>query len=223
MNENRSRPNWFKNFTLAILSVLSVAFITGCSIFGIRTAEEAPYKVLEAYGEFEIREYNELVIAETQVNASFGEAGRTAFNRLFGYISGENVPQTKIAMTAPVMADERAKPEGDKLAMTSPVIGEKQDMAWRYIFVLPAGYTLENAPIPSDPLVKISVMPSKKVAVLRYSGLRGDKSIRQKSDELIDWIQLRGLKIESKPRFAGYDPPWTLPFLRRNEVLIDVK
>ena len=223
MKKRDIKSKWTKEPIASILGALFVFILTGCSVFGLRTSEEATYKVLGKYGQFEIREYDARVIVETDVNAPFDEAGKIAFNRLFGYISGENVAQTKIAMTAPVMAKERDGSEGKKIAMTSPVIGEKRDMGWRYIFVLPEGYTLETAPIPSDPLVKLSVMPSKKVAAIRYSGSRGEKSIRQKSDELVNWIQLRGLEIESKPRSAGYDPPWTLPFLRRNEVMIDVK
>lgn len=217
------RIKWNRKLISFIFAFSGVVLLAGCSVFGIRTSEEVSYRVIEEYGQFEIREYDELVVVATDVSAPFDKAGNIAFKRLFGYISGDNVAQTKIAMTAPVMAKERNVPEGEKIAMTSPVIGEKQDMGWRYIFILPAGYTPENAPIPSDPMVKLSVMPSKKVAVLRYSGLRKEKSIRKKSDELVNWIQLRGLTIESKPRSAGYDPPWTLPFFRRNEVMIDVE
>lgn len=223
MKKRDIRSKWTRELIACILGALGFVMVTGCSVFGIRTAEQATYKVLGEHGQFEIRAYDERVVVETDVNASFDEAGKIAFDRLFGYISGENVAQAKIAMTAPVMANERDRPEGKKIAMTSPVIGEKRDMDWRYIFVLPESYTLETAPIPSDPLVKLSVMPSKKVAVIRYSGSRGEKSIHQKSDELVYWIQSNGLEIESKPRSAGYDPPWTLPFLRRNEVMIDVK
>ena len=217
------RMKWNRIIIACILGAAGVFFSTGCSVFGIRTSEEAGYRVIGEYGQFEIRDYDELVVVETDVNSPFAEAGSIAFNRLFDYISGENVAQKKIAMTAPVMAKKGNMPEGKKIAMTSPVIGEKMDIGWRYIFVLPASYTLESAPAPSDPLVKLSVMPRKKVAVIRYSGSRGEKSIRQKSDALVDWIQSKGLEINSKPRSAGYDPPWTLPFFRRNEVMIDVK
>ena len=185
--------------------------------------EKTPYDVVRKTKRFELRDYPTYIVAETVVDGTLEDAGNKAFNRLFGYISGENIAQTKIAMTAPVMAKKKNMPEGEKITMTSPVIGEKRDVGWRYAFVLPAGYTLESAPVPSDPLVKLSVMPRKKVAVIRYSGSRGEKSIRQKSDELANWIQSRGLELKSNPRSAGYDPPWTLPFLRRNEVMIDVK
>jgi hypothetical protein len=144
-------------------------------------------------------------------------------NRLFGYISGENISETKIAMTAPVLAKEGGAIEGEKIAMTSPVLGERQGTGWRYAFVLPQSYTLDNAPLPSNPEVKLAVIPGKKVAVIRYSGTWKEETIREKTGDLVDWIQLNGQEPISEPRFAGYDPPWTLPFLRRNEVMVDIK
>ncbi|MDX2445586.1 MAG: heme-binding protein [Desulfobacterales bacterium] len=205
------------------VAVFCFIFVTGCSVVGIRTTEEAIYTVLAEYDPIEIREYEELIVVETDVNASYDEAGNIAFKKLFGYISGENVSQSKIAMTAPVISKERNPGTGEKVAMTSPVIGEKQGQGWRYSFVLPAGYTLETAPLPTNPEVNLAVIPRKKVAVIRYSGLWREPAMREKSDELVEWIQTNGLESLSTPRSAGYDPPWTLPFLRRNEILIDVK
>lgn len=213
------------NTQLKAFSIAAICFFfaTGCSFFGIRTSEEASYKVLSKQGQIELRQYDELVVVETDVNASFDEAGKIAFKRLFGYISGENVDKTKIAMTAPVLAEGGGAIKGEKIPMTRPVFGERQDTDWRYAFVLPEDYTSDNAPLPSNPEVKLSVIPAKKVAVIRYSGTWKEEAIREKSGELVDWIQLNGHEPESEPRFAGYDPPWTLPFLRRNEVMIDIK
>ena len=125
-------------------------------------------------------------------------------------------------MTAPVMAKEGDTPAGDKIPMTSPVLGERQAGGWRYSFVLPAGYTLENAPLPSNPDITLAMIPGKKVAVIRYSGSWKEQTMREKSEELVEWIQASGFQILSRPRSARYDPPWTLPFLRRNEIMIDV-
>ena len=91
-----------------------------------------------------------------------------------------------------------------------------------YSFVLPASYTLETTPLPSNPEVKLAVIPRKKVAVIRYAGSWKEQTMREKSEELDEWIQANGLKRLSKPRSARYDPPWTLPFLRRNEIMIDI-
>jgi effector-binding domain-containing protein len=121
------------------------------------------------------------------------------------------------------MAKEGNASKGETIAMTSPVLGEKQDKGWRYAFVLPAGYTLENAPLPSHSDVKLGVIPRKKVAVIRYSGSWNERSMREKSEEIVKWAQVNGFELLSKPRSAGYDPPWTLPFLRRNEIMLDIK
>jgi len=208
---------------VAVLGAICVSFLTtGCSFFGIRTSELASYKVIEESDPIEIREYDELVVVETFVNTDYEEAGTIAFKKLFAYISGENISKSKIAMTAPVMSKEGDASAGDKIPMTSPVLGQRQAQGWRYSFVLPSGYTLEKAPLPSNPDVKLALIPGKKVAVIRYSGSWKEQTMREKSEELVEWVQANGFEVLSKPRSARYDPPWTLPFLRRNEVMIDV-
>ena len=218
--------NFFKlkrSSVVAVISAICVSFFTtGCSFFGIRNTEEAGYAVIDERDQIEIREYDELVVVETFVNTDYEEAGTIAFKKLFAYISGENISKTKISMTAPVMSKEGDAPEGDKIPMTSPVLGQRQAKGWRYSFVLPTGYTLEAAPLPSDPEVKLAVIPRKKVAVIRYSGSWKEQTMREKSEKLVEWIQTNGLERLSSPRSARYDPPWTLPFLRRNEIMIDV-
>jgi hypothetical protein len=214
---------WKRPSVAAVLSAICLSFITtGCTFFGIRTSEEANYNVIGKRGQIEIREYDALVVVETYVNAGYDKAGNIAFKKLFAYISGENLSKTKIAMTAPVMSKEGSAVDGDKIPMTSPVLSERQVKGWRYSFVLPASYTLDNAPLPSNPDVKLAVIPRKKVAVIRYSGSWKEQIMSEKSEELDEWIQANGLKRLSKPRSARYDPPWTLPVLRRNEIMIDV-
>jgi SOUL heme-binding protein len=217
-----TKSRFMKQSMAVILGTIGIFSTTGCSLVGIRTSEEANYGVLKKYDQIEIREYDALVVVETYVNADYEEAGTMAFKKLFAYISGENLSKTKIAMTAPVMSKKGHAVAGDKIPMTSPVISERQDEGWRYSFVLPAGYTLENAPLPSNPDVKLAAVPRKKAAVIRYSGSWEEQTMRQKSKELIEWIRANGLERLSTPRSAGYDPPWTLPFLRRNEIMIDV-
>ncbi len=107
--------------------------------------------------------------------------------------------------------------------MTTPVVGQKQEDVWRYTFVLPATYTKDSAPLPTTADVKVVGVPRTKVAALRYSGSWNEEAMEQKSQELLEWIKTNGLAAASAPRAAGYDPPWTIPFLRRNEVLIDIK
>jgi hypothetical protein len=207
----------------AFLALGAVLLSTGCSMVGIRTVEEARYDVLAQEGPFEIREYHPLVIAETTVEASYDEAGGKAFRRLFGYISGKNETRASIAMTAPVLANPDRGTDGESIAMTAPVLGEQRVDGWRYAFVLPADYTLETAPSPANPEVRLAEVPRRTVAVIRYSGSRSEEAMLEKSQDLRDWIASKGIEPTSAPRSAGYDPPWTLPFLRRNEVMFDVE
>jgi hypothetical protein len=221
--ERGVKIKWSWKSFACILGAVGLFYTTGCSVFGIRTSEEPNYMLIGGYGQFEIREYEEFVVVETDVNASYTEAGNIAFKKLFAYISGENLSKTKIAMTAPVISKNGNALAGEKISMTSPVLGKRQAEGWRYSFVLPAIYTLDNAPLPSNPEVKLAVIPRKKVAVIRYSGSWKEQTMREKSKELVKWVHANGLERLSRPRSAGYDPPWTLPFLRRNEIMIDVK
>ena len=106
--------------------------------------------------------------------------------------------------------------------MTVPVLEQKNEQGWRYMFVLPASYSIQTAPEPLNGDVKLSNQPQKRVAVIRYSGSSNEKAIDEQTIQLKQWIAANNLTPVSESRWAGYNPPWTLPFLRRNEVMIDV-
>ncbi len=216
--------NRMNKFFLALVAVSALFLITGCSAVGIRTGEEARYKVLVQEGAIQIREYEPYVIAETLVNnKDYDEAGSLGFRRLFAYISGKNQGDREISMTAPVIAQRQNAPVGVEIEMTAPVVAERTASGWVYAFVLPAGFPdLESAPLPADPLVKLKLIPGKKMAAITYAGSTGEKKMNLKTRELTKWIQGRQLTKVSDPVSARYDPPWTLPFFRRNEVLIEV-
>ena len=206
----------------SISALILIPLIAGCSVFGVNGVEEAGYDVLMSENNYELRLYEPLVVAETYVESDFDEAGNIAFRRLFGYISGDNASTSEIAMTAPVLAKQSSSNSGAKIDMTVPVFEEPKDQGWRYMFVLPAGYKVTTAPTPLDENVKISTMPQKQVAVIRYTGSWDMAVIDEKTNQLKQWVIANGLTPASEPRWAGYNPPWTLPFLRRNEVMIDV-
>ena len=207
---------------LVLIGLGFFLFSAGCSVLGIRSGyEEAGYTLIDKRDGVEIREYEELLVVETKVDAAYKSAGNVAFRRLFKYITGNNASRSKIAMTTPVIADEQV---GENIAMTTPVIGEESaEGGWRYAFVLPSSFTMDTAPIPNDPAVKIAVVPSRKVAVLRYAGTWKETAMRSKVATLEQWIEESEFEAVSEPRSAGYDPPWTIPPLRRNEVLIDIR
>ena len=190
---------------------------SGCSVFGIRTVEEARYKTIVKEGRFQVREYADAVIAETVVDEDYGRAGNVAFRRLAGYIFGNNKSRARIAMTAPVLQQKAS----EKIPMTAPVLQEKSGQGWRMTFVLPAKYTLQDAPEPSDPKVTIKAEKGRKVAVVRYPGWLSAASMERNAAKLRNWLEQKRYKAISEPRLAAYDPPWTVPFLRRNEVHID--
>ena len=206
-----------------LLAGFIILLQSGCSLVGIRSTAEPNYSVLQSEDQFEVREYDTLVTAETLVDERFDEAGGIAFRRLFGYISGDNAAASEIAMTAPVMALDENRASGEKISMTAPVTGQETTQGWRFAFVLPAEYTLASAPLPTNPEVRLEQVPARRVAVVRYSGSRSETANAENLKLLQQWMRQNQLQADSLPRVAAYDPPWTLPPLRRNEVMIDIK
>lgn len=185
-------------------------------------AIEVPeYRVLEQDGAFEIRAYSSYLIAETEVEAGFMNAGNIAFGRLFRYISGANAAQTEIAMTAPV---EQAS-QGEKIAMTAPVEQAKGDGVYRVGFIVPRKYNRDTVPKPTDPRVIIREVPPRTVAVWRYSGRWTEENFREHEQDLRRALQARSLKPASGDSaiIARYDAPFIPWFMRRNEVLIPLE
>jgi hypothetical protein len=203
-----------------ILAPLVFLFSTGCSVFGIESVEQAQYSVVQQDGKFEVREYAPMVVVETSVDAEFRKAGNAAFQKLFAYISGENTGSEKIAMTAPVVAEQGDG--GEKIAMTAPVTAAADGTGWVYRFVLPQSYSIETAPRPLDPEVNLLEVPARRVAAIRFSGRSTDAARERKTAALNEWLANAGITAISAPRWAGYNAPWALPPFRRNEVLIDI-
>jgi len=207
---------------ITTLSLIALSMSSACSVFGIESVEEAPYELVSKDNQFEIRQYAPLVVAQTLVSADYDQAGKQAFRKLFKYISGDNNTSAEISMTAPVIADGKVADNGESIAMTAPVTAAQEGAQWRYRFVLPDNYTIDTAPKPLNPEVTLVAVPSKRVASVQYSGRATQKARRVNAESLSTWIEAQGLKTLSEPRWAGYNPPFTIPWFRRNEVLIDV-
>lgn len=198
-----------------------VLFATLLLMIGAQTAmaiEEASYVVLKSEGQFEVREYAPHTVAETLVDGNFESAGSTAFQKLFRYISGDNVSLTKVAMTAPVSQ----VPAGEKIRMTAPVGQQRVQERWAVSFMMPKSYTLSSLPQPKDSSVVLRQVPARKVAVIRYSGTWSEKNYSRHKSELESWVRKTGLARSGAEMWARYDPPFTPWFLRRNEVLIPI-
>ena len=181
--------------------------------------EKAKYTVIEKKDEFEIRQYDSQIVAETYVEGALEDVGDEGFRRLYGYISGDNTKKESISMTAPV----RQEAKSEKIAMTAPVGQEKRDDRWRITFLMPAEYSLESLPEPTDPQVKVVQDPGRLMAAIRYSGTWSEEGYVENKALLEDYIHKRGLVKAGEPVWARYDPPFMPWFLRRNEVLIPVE
>jgi effector-binding domain-containing protein len=208
VTESASRPARRK--TARVGSLLGSMLLGACSVFGIRTAEEPPYEVITSEDDFEIRAYPESVVATTVVQVDdYDKSGSVAFNRLGGYIFGDN--------------RKAGSDESEKIAMTAPVIQEKSEKGWVATFVMPSEWSRDSLPDPTDPTVELRNVPGRKVASIRYTGLVTEKKIEEQAAKLRAWVESQGMKVLSPHRSARYDPPWTIPFLRRNEVHVDVE
>ncbi len=199
--------------------LVTTLFLQGCSVFGIRTVEMLDYQVLDKEGSFDIRQYEEYWAVQTEIEGDYQESTSKGFRLLFNYISGNNKQQEKIAMTGPVIQQEK----GEKIAMTGPVMQQKKETGWMMGFVLPSKYNMGQPPEPLAPEVKLVKYPGYRAAALSYSGNLREKKYNAKVKELMDIVRAKGLQPIGEPFSAGYDPPWTIPFLKHNEVLVMIK
>jgi len=181
--------------------------------------EEAEYLVIQKSGNIEVRDYSPSIVAETLVKDDFEDAGSRAFRKLFKYISGENATQDEIAMTSPVAQEKRS----EKIAMTSPVGQRPTEEGWAVSFMMPASYTMQTIPSPTDPQIEIREIPAYRAAVIQYSGRWTEKNYRKHLALLLDWLVDSEMRAIGAPVWARYDPPLKPWFMRRNEILIPVQ
>ncbi len=206
------RPHWsVKVGALASAIALCLMMIAGPAM----AIETPDYKVLSKQGAFELRAYPAQTVAEAVIEGDQQDAVRQGFRRLAGYIFGANSSNQKIAMTAPVGQTPVAQGP-----VTASALGAKQ---WIVRFDMPRDQDLTSLPKPKAPGVKLKTLPPARIAALRFSGLMSDKAAAKETADLLGYIKAKGLTPAGPPTLAQYDPPWTLWFLRRNEVLIPVE
>ncbi len=180
--------------------------------------EEPTYTVLRNVGDIELREYAAYTVAEVTVSADANDAGNRAFPILAGYIFGKNKGERTLAMTAPVT--QTAVPV--KLEMTAPVTQTPSGSGFLVQFVLPKGVTVANAPEPLDARVNLREMPSKRVAVIRYSGFWSKSNYDEHLTKLQAGLRAADLAWIGEPVFSRYDGPTTPWFMRRNEIWLNL-
>jgi hypothetical protein len=221
--------------THALLALL-VGFLWMESAMAI---EEPHYDVIVSQAPFELRHYAPTLIAQTIVEGDMDAASNKGFRLIADFIFGNNLAAgseqaAKIAMTAPVTVE----PQSSKIAMTAPVTVEPQlsnaparqsgDTSvasanqWRIHFVMPSQYTLANIPKPNNSAVTLHEVPRKYFVVYRYSGFNTVARVQEKTDEALAWAKQQSLKVVGTPQLSRYDPPWTLPMFRRNEIMVEV-
>ena len=193
--------------------------LSGCSMFGVSSVKEPAYSVIKKHDNIEIRSYQAMLVARTTVNKPYDQAKNEGFKRLASYIFGGNTSQQSLAMTAPVI---QAPAQSSKIAMTAPVTQKPVSKGWQTTFVMPEKYTLETLPKPNSDLILIEQVPAKTVAVIRFSGRLSTEKMQRYSKQLKAWLLAQGYTPQSEPVMAGYNPPWTLPGLRRNEVMVEI-
>jgi hypothetical protein len=193
--------------------------LAGWIVWGLysgRSAERVPYERTDRFDGVEIRRYPRTVLVETTAPNQIA-----AFRRLFRYITGDNEGSEEVSMTAPVATEG-----GEEVAMTAPVRsgdgrterGEQMRMA----FYLPAEYGPDTAPVPTDPSVRLVVEPPKTIAVRRFSWYATDSRVARQRRKLLSALGTRGIETRAEPYLLRYNDPWTPPFMRRNEVAIEV-
>jgi hypothetical protein len=186
--------------------------------------EEAPYRVVLQDGAFEVREYPAQIAAEVSVGGDQDQAGNSGFRLLAGYIFGGNHTREAIAMTAPVVQSGGAdRSKGVSIPMTAPVVQTEQQGTWTVRFIMPRTATLASLPVPNDPRVHLVQVPASSQAVLRFSGLAFASDVAARTAELRAKIAAHHLQPIGPPSLARFNPPWTLWFLRRNEVMIPLQ
>jgi hypothetical protein len=193
------------------------------SIVGIRIGTEEPhYLATPVTDRIELRTYGPRIAAETTVTAGEDRARNIGFRRLANYIFGGNHRAEKISMTAPVA--QQPDRGGDEIAMTPPVSQSRATGDnWTIRFFMPSKWTMDTLPTPDNEDVSLVTVPGETVAVLRFSGDRGATAVAAKTEELTKSLRDKGIEPAGDPVAWFYDPPWTLPFRRRNEIAVPVK
>jgi len=206
-----------KKWTM-ITSIIALILIVGVLAGPVMSDVEKPdYKVIQSEQNIEIRQYEPMIIAEVEVDGKREDAIGDGFRLLADYIFGNNTVQQVISMTAPVQ-----QKENQNIAMTAPVQQQSTGKSWRMSFVMPSKYSMDSLPVPNNNRVRLKGILAKKFVVIEFSGTNSNENVTEHENQLMNYIEENQIKINDSPKYAFYNPPWSLPFLRRNEVMIEI-
>ncbi|MDG2088863.1 MAG: heme-binding protein [Arenicellaceae bacterium] len=204
---------------IIILSVILILLLAFTMLGPLMSNVEQPiYQVIRSERNIDIRQYAPMIIAEVEVQGKREEAVGSGFRMLADYIFGNNTVQQEIAMTATVQQQN-----SEKISMTAPVQQQSQNGAWKVSFVMPSKYLIDTLPKPNNQTVALKEVPAKTYAVILFSGLNSNENILLHEKKLMQYVEINQITTVGSPKYAFYNPPWTLPFLRRNEIMFEVK
>lgn len=198
-------------------TILIALAVSASGTLPAMATEEPVFKLVMKEGSFEIRDYAPMIVAETTLTGSAERARNAGFQPLADYIFAKGREGSTIAMTAPVTQAPR-----EEIPMTAPVTQSSAGDSWTISFTMPASYTMETLPAPVNPNVRLVAQDARRMAVVRFSGTGSADSMEEVRIELLKRVEALGLQTVGEPVFAFYDPPWTLPFFRRNEVMVEL-
>ncbi|MDF1563790.1 MAG: heme-binding protein [Deltaproteobacteria bacterium] len=198
------------------IPALIVGLLAAAGAAEAMAIEEPRYEVLAEQEGWELRRYAPTLVAEVEVEADFEEAGSRAFRTLAGYIFGKNTRDEKIGMTAPVSQQAA----GERIGMTAPVTQQAREGRHVIAFMMPARYTAETLPAPVDPRIVLRELPARLVAVRGYSGRWTAEGYQENEARLMTALDAAGLVPAGAPTWARFNSPYSLWFLRRNEVQV---
>jgi hypothetical protein len=187
----------------------------------LMATDEPEFRLILKEDKFEIREYIPKIIAQIEVFGDFDDASSKGFKILADYIFGNNTindGNSRIEMTAPV----EMEPISQKINMAKPLLTQGRDNDWIISFIMPNEFTLATLPKPNNKSIEILSLPKEKYAVIVFSGLVRESSYLEKEKLLNQFIKEKKLKTSGEIKIARYNPPWTLPFFRRNELMIKI-
>ena len=206
-----------KKWTM-ITSIIALILVVGVLAGPVMSNVEKPdYKVIQSEQNIEIRQYEPMIIAEVEVDGKREDAIRDGFRLIADYIFGNNTVEQNISMTAPVQ-----QKENQKIAMTSPVQQQLAGKSWQISFVMPSKYNMDSLPVPNNNRVRLKEILTKKFVVIEFSGTNSNENVIEHENQLMNFIEANQINIIGSPKYAFYNAPWTLPFLRRNEVMIEI-
>jgi len=203
----------------SILTSGLVVFAAAFSSFAF-AIEKPEYEVIVVDGPVEYRLYQSFIVAETEIVdvESWKDASSEGFRRLFKYITGDNNGEEKIAMTAPVQ-QSKLQAEDVRFNQAEPLTGQS---GWTVSFMLPSMYSMVDVPTPEDERIEIRIVPEKLVAAIRYSGRWTTRNFDKYESRLMAALLEGNVEVLGESETAFYNPPFVPPFMRRNEILVEV-